>query len=128
VSENKLATDPAQSRRLGSPRKSAIVERRQEIAVTSDLINRLAKRYLWWKSVPTNEAEVDRLIIQVMDIGDFDDTNALIADVGQERFSGVLRSALPGQIRPKAWTYWHYRLGLTKIDATPPQMSVRTFR
>lgn len=96
--------------------------------LSPDLIARLARRYLWWMDVPTNDAQVDRLVIQIMDIGDFDETKELLDALGTQRFCDALKGALPGQIRPKSWAYWHYRLGLINIDETPPRMPVRAFQ
>jgi hypothetical protein len=61
-----------------------------------------------------------RVIAQVMDIGDYDDVQALVLQVGDEVLREVLRHAEAGQFNERSWTYWHYRLGLAGVDEVPP--------
>lgn len=96
--------------------------------ISDELTARLAKRYLWWMAAPQTDVETDRLVAQVMDIGDFDDANELLDSAGAERFRAVLQKALPGQLRPKSWAYWHYRLRLIDVDKEPPTLPVRAFQ
>lgn len=67
----------------------------------------------------------DRIIAQVMNIGDYDDVVSLLAMVGEERFRSVLTQAEIGQFNARSWSYWHYRLGLTRTDAPAPPMPQR---
>ena len=96
--------------------------------ISAELSARLAKRYLWWMEAPKTAAETDRLIVQVMDIGDFDDATELLDCAGDERFRKALHNSLPGQLRPKSWAYWHYRLRMIEVDEAPPKLPVRAFR
>lgn len=62
----------------------------------------------------------ERVIAQVMDIGDHVDAEAMAAEVGDEALREVLRHAQPGQFRPRSWAYWRYRLGLSGVGQIPP--------
>ncbi len=75
----------------------------------------LARKYLWWKSPEEAVASPERLIAQVMDIGDFADVSALAAQVGDEVLRDVLLHGEAGQVSDRSWTYWHYRLGLARV-------------
>lgn len=75
----------------------------------------LARKYLWWKSPEEAVASPERLIAQVMDIGDYADVTALAEQVGDEALRGVLQSGEAGQFSERSWTYWHYRLGLARV-------------
>jgi hypothetical protein len=92
------------------------------------MINQLlpfAARYIWWKSPEEAVAMPDRVIAQVMNIGDYTDVLALIDIVGEDRFHHVLIHAEIGQFNMRSWAYWHYRLGLISPDQIPPSMPKR---
>ena len=79
-----------------------------------------AGKYIWWKSVDEALAQPERVIAQVMNIGDFDDVQHLETLVGVDMLAHVLSSAEIGQFTPRSWSYWHYRLGLADVDHVPP--------
>lgn len=118
-------------------RASCAVPRRMETSVTDDRypvksvaatgapdLESLARRYIWWKSPTEAMATPDRIIAQVMNIGDFDDVQALAKQVGDDVLRRVLLHAEAGQFNARSWTYWHYRLALVDFDRVPP-MPVR---
>ena len=85
-----------------------------------------ANKYVWWKT-PDEALEMpDRVIAQVMDIGDYDDVQLLAHQVGDDVLRAVLTHAQAGQFSPRSWVYWHYRLGLATVDQVPP-MPTRRF-
>lgn len=84
----------------------------------------LARRYIWWESPAQAMAFPERIIAQVMNIGDFDDVQALAKEVSDDVLRRVLLHAEAGQFSARSWTYWHYRLGLADLDHVPP-MPVR---
>ncbi len=92
---------------------------------TPDPLTRLAARYLWWKSADDAVADLDRLVVQVMDIGTLEDARWLLDHLGANRFRTALSGAEAGQLRPKSWAYWHYKLGVTPADQAPPPMPAR---
>jgi len=89
------------------------------------LFRRLAARYVWWRGPDEAVAASDRLIAQVMNVGDFDDVQALARQVGEARLRKVLQGAAAGQFNGKSWSYWHYRLGLASSEQSPPAMPIR---
>lgn len=80
-----------------------------------------AARYIWWKSPDEAVAWPDRVIAQVMDIGDYDDVQRLAALVGDDRLRQVLALAQPGWFSERSWGYWHLRLGAASLGALPPR-------
>lgn len=79
-----------------------------------------ARRYVWWQTPNEAVRMPERVIAQVMDIGDHADVEALASRIGDEALRAVLRQAQPGQFRPRSWTYWHYRLGMSAVGQVPP--------
>lgn len=92
----------------------------------TDVLKALAGKYIWWKSPDEAMAQPERVIAQVMGIGDWDDVQALVSQVGDNALRQVLEHAQAGQFRPRSWAYWHYRLGLCEVDQVPP-LPVRKF-
>lgn len=68
----------------------------------------------------------ERVIAQVMDIGDYADVQSIVSLVGDDVLREVLIHAQAGQFNERSWTYWHYRLGLCSVDQVPA-MPVRRF-
>lgn len=83
------------------------------------LLSRWAARYIWWKAPEEATHYPDRVIAQVMKIGDFDDVLELVASAGEERLREVVRHAEAGQFDERSWAYWHYRLGLAELEQVP---------
>lgn len=67
-----------------------------------------------------------RLIAQVMNIGDYADVQAMAEQLGDPLLRQVLLQAQAGQFNARSWAYWHYRLGLADVDQVPP-LPVRSF-
>ena len=68
----------------------------------------------------------ERVIAQVMNIGDYADVQALADQIGDDILRDVLTHAEAGQFSQRSWAYWHYRLGLASVDHVPA-MPVRRF-
>lgn len=89
-------------------------------------LRHLASKYIWWKT-PDEAAEMpERVIAQVMNIGDYADVQRLVHQVGDDVLREVIAHAQAGQFDQRSWAYWHYRLGLASVDHVPP-MPVRRF-
>lgn len=84
-------------------------------------------KYIWWKAPDEAVAFPARVIAQVMDIGDYFDVQALAHLVGDDVLCEVLTHAEAGWFNERSWTYWHYRLGLAKVDKVPP-LPMRRFQ
>lgn len=92
----------------------------------ADTLAALARKYVWWKSPEEALAQPERVIAQVMDIGDFDDMRSLASQLGDDALRDVIAHAQAGWFNPRSWAYWHYRLGLCEVEQVPP-LPVRSF-
>ena len=92
---------------------------------TLDALKGLAAKYIWWKTPDQAIAAPERVIAQVMDIGDYGDVQWLAGRIGENGFRDVLARAEPGWLSERSWTYWCYRLGLASLDHVPPPPSRR---
>jgi len=90
-----------------------------------DLLSRLT-HYIWWQSPEESLARPERLIAQIMDIGDWVDECDLEKTLGDEFLRSVLINAEPGWFRPKSWSFWNYRLEVVPFDVEPPSMPHRS--
>jgi hypothetical protein len=89
------------------------------IQVDREILKSFAGKYIWWKSPDEALAAPERVIAQVMNIGDYSDVQSLAAQVGDDVLRGVLTHAEAGQFNERSWAYWHYRLGLSDVDHVP---------
>ena len=96
------------------------------LTIHQDALKPLASKYIWWKTPEEAVAMPERVIAQVMNIGDYSDVQALVAQVGNEALRNVLLHAEAGQFNERSWHYWHYRLGLAELEQVPP-LPVRRF-
>jgi hypothetical protein len=96
------------------------------IQVNSDVLKPMASKYIWWKTPEEALAMPERVIAQVMNIGDYDDVLALEAVVSEADLAQVLAHAQAGQFSARSWTFWHYRLGLSEVGQVPA-LPVRRF-
>lgn len=68
----------------------------------------------------------ERVIAQVMNIGDYSDVQVVVKQAGDEYLRKILTHAEIGQFNAKSWHYWHYRLRLASSpDEIPPLPSKR---
>lgn len=89
------------------------------IQICQESLRPLASKYIWWKTPEEALVIPERVIAQVMNIGDYADVQALAAQVGDEVLRDVLTHAEAGQFNERSWAYWHYRLGLSSVDNVP---------
>jgi hypothetical protein len=92
----------------------------------SSALKALAGKYVWWKTPDEAVAMPQRVIAQVMNIGDYEDVQAMASVLGVERLCDALMQAQAGQFSERSWAYWHYRLDLAKLGQVPP-LPVRSF-
>ena len=84
------------------------------------LLGRLATKYVWWKTPDEALRQPDRVVAQVMSIGDYEDVLDLVEQMGEDELRRVLTQAEIGQLNERSWTYWHYRLDLARPDQAVP--------
>ncbi len=89
-------------------------------------LRQLAAKYVWWKTPDEALVMPNRVIAQVMNIGDYADMFALAEQVGDDVLRDVITHAEAGQFSERSWAYWHYRLDLAEPGAVPP-VPTRTF-
>jgi hypothetical protein len=85
-----------------------------------ELLEKFARKYIWWKTPKDAIARPERIVAQVMNIGDYDDVQSLVHQAGVPYLCEVLTHAEAGQFDARSWTYWHYRLGLSDPGKVPP--------
>ena len=95
------------------------------IKVDREVLKPFASKYIWWKTPDEAVATPQRVIAQVMNLGEFSDMQSLAAQVGDDVLREVLRYAEAGQFNARSWHYWHYRLDMATLDNVPP-LPVRT--
>jgi hypothetical protein len=79
-----------------------------------------AAKYIWWKVPEEALRQPDRVVAQVMELGDYEDIQTLSEQFGDQYLKTVLLHAQAGIFSPKSWAYWHYRLGLSQPNQVPP--------
>ena len=87
--------------------------------VDLEALRPLAAKYVWWKTPEEALAMPQRVIAQVMDIGDYFDVQRMAGQIGDDALREALAQAQAGQFRARSWHYWHYRLGLAAVDEVP---------
>jgi len=96
------------------------------IQISPETLKPLASKYIWWKTPDEAAAMPERVIAQVMNIGDYFDVQTLVSQVGDDGLREVLTHAQAGQFNERSWAYWHYRLDLSSVDQVPA-LPVRSF-
>ena len=85
-------------------------------------------KYIWWKT-PDDALQYERrLIAQVMNLGDWEDTRRLETTFGPEKLVDALKNAEAGWFTPRMWNFWHYRLGLAESEDDMPTLPTRRFQ
>ncbi len=79
-----------------------------------EALQRWAVKYVWWKAPDEALAHPERIVAQIMNIGDYDDVRALFKLVDEEYLRAVLQRAEAGEFNERSWAYWHYRLGVSE--------------
>ncbi|MCJ7600604.1 MAG: hypothetical protein MUO63_03770 [Desulfobulbaceae bacterium] len=72
----------------------------------------LAAKYIWWKAPDEALLYPERVVAQVMDIGDYDDVQMLAAQADEAYLREVLVKAEIGQYSARSWA----PTGITGLD------------
>lgn len=85
-----------------------------------------ASKYIWWKTPDEALTHPERIVSQVMNIGDYDDVQSLSKLMDGKYLRAVLQGAEAGEFNERSWAYWHYRLGVSEPGEVPslPQRRV----
>jgi hypothetical protein len=95
------------------------------IQISRETLKPFAGKYIWWKTPDEALTLPERVIAQVMNIGDYSDVQSLAAQVGDEVLREVLTHAEAGQFNERSWAYWHYRLELSSSEDHVPALPAR---
>ena len=87
----------------------------------SDPIVEFARKYAWDVDLAEADALRTKIILRVMDYGTYEDILQLEETVAEQELIDALTNAPPGALRPRSWSFWHYRLGLVTDDQVPRQ-------
>jgi hypothetical protein len=71
----------------------------------SEELARLAKRYIWWKTVDQAMKNLGQIVAQVMNMGDWGDVCWLVDYVRDEGLCRVTRHAGIGMFNERSW-HW----------------------
>jgi len=91
----------------------------------SSFFKTLAAKYLWWMTPDEAIKRPERIVVQVMNLGDFADVTDVLDAFGEDQARKLLIHAEAGQFSPRSWHYWHYRLGLAEPGCVPPMPTRR---
>ncbi|WP_297444284.1 hypothetical protein [Acidiferrobacter sp.] len=97
------------------------------IPIDEEFLKPLARKYIWWKTPEEAVRAPERVIAQVMDIGDYADAQLLATKVGDAVLRTVLARSQAGQFNARSWAYWHYRLDMARTEEEVPPLPVRRF-
>jgi hypothetical protein len=86
----------------------------------TDLLRRFAQRYIWWQSPEESLRSPNRVLLQVMEIGEWDDCVAMITGLPNVRLVEALQDGTAGTLSPKSWNFWHLRLKVGAPGNPPP--------
>ncbi len=86
-----------------------------------DVLEELARRYVWWQPPVQTLAHVNHFLCQVMQLGTREDVHAARLHYGDEAFRDALRHAPPGVLDGRSWNFWH----LVLFQTPPPPLPSR---
>ena len=87
-----------------------------------------AAKYIWWEAPEVAVTYPERVVAQVMNLGDYDDVLKLVNQIGEGELRKNLLVAEPGWFNERSWAYWHLRLGVVSPgEGRIPDMPRRVF-
>jgi hypothetical protein len=89
--------------------------------VQGEVLDQLARRYIWWQPPTEALAHRDRFLCQLMQLATLEDMRAARAIYGDDAFRAALRAAPPGILDPRSWNFWH----LFYFASPPPPLPTR---
>jgi len=120
ISPNAAQTEEHTSGTKHTNRADAIRQLTQELTRHQDYLRELARRYNWWQAPDVALQFPARLVAHVMNLGTFADISELSRRLGDDCLRRVLENVEAGQLAPRSWHYWHYRLNNVEPGHIPP--------
>jgi hypothetical protein len=81
----------------------------------------LARKYVWWQPPEQTLAHVERLLVQLMQLGTDADVRTARRLFGDDAFRAALAAAPPGVLDASSWNFWH----LVLFHRPPPPLPAR---
>jgi hypothetical protein len=75
--------------------------------VSSVDLSVLARKYVWWEQPAEALSHRSLFLCQLMQLGAWDDVQAVRAELGDDAFREALERAPPGILDAKSWNYWN---------------------
>ena len=79
----------------------------------------IAKRVKWFDAPERTLAHEADFLGRVMALATLEDAGFVEQVYGRDQMIAAIRSAAPGAMDPRSWSYWHLRLGLGRAGAMP---------
>lgn len=79
----------------------------------------MAEKFIWWKSPDQALRYPQKVLAQVLNIGDIESVRETLRLFGKEVLIEVIQSAEAGQFREISWNYWNLALGLDDDGRVP---------
>ena len=80
------------------------------------LLETVSRRYCWDSTPDRATLEAPRVMLRTMNVGTWEDILELERTAGHPLLENVLLRSPAGALTPRAWSFWHYRLGLADVD------------
>lgn len=84
-----------------------------------------AKKYIWWKKPEEAIKDYNKIILKVLDIGTYEDTQILLENIDKNTLIKIIQNSEIGSMRKKSWNYWHTILNIYDDKDIPPMPSRR---
>lgn len=84
-----------------------------------------AKKYIWWENPEEAIKNYNKIILKVLDIGTFEDTQFLLKYTDKNTLAEIIQNSGIGSMRKKSWNYWHIILDICDDEDIPPIPSKR---
>ncbi len=85
----------------------------------SSQLNQLVKRYVWWETPDWAYAHPKVFLANIMNLGSWNDIQALRKVLGDEPLKITLQDAPIGYFNYRAWDYWHVKFNILPIPPLP---------
>jgi hypothetical protein len=78
---------------------------------------------MWWDSADGGPFSHERVIVQVMNLGTYDDIRRLEKEFSPRFLATVMRNAAPGWFSARSWEFWRGRLSVDgeRVPDQPPR-------
>lgn len=83
-------------------------------------LSAMAGKYIWWQIDGCITDNSERIIAQLMDIGDYEDVQKMLALFDEDYLRTIIQKAQAGWFNIRSWHYWHYKLNLVDFGNVPP--------